>query len=395
VQLIPSITGTGLVTPLGRTARSTFDALLAGVGISDHTRLESDGDPDLPRVISIAMEAADEAIAQAGWAPDRRDVAVIACTSKGSIESWINSTVTRASGPCSIAPQLCDLSLQTTNTRAAHPCHDEPFGIADLSTHLARHIGPTDAPRLCLSSACASGLHGLIRGAMMIQSGEANRALIVAAEASVHPLFLGSFERLGVLAPAGGAGGTGGLCRPFDQNRTGFLMTEAAAAVCLEATDDPSRMIARIDRYAMGGDATHLTGSDPNGSVLRHLLGRVIGNQPMDLFHAHGTGTTTNDSTELSALENFAGEHDQRTKPLLYSHKAGLGHSLGASGLVATVLSCLCHQSGKVPGNINTEKPMPTQHVQIERACVTRVVRRSLIHAAGFGGPMALVSLVT
>ena len=82
-----------------------------------------------------------------------------------------------------------------------------------------------DGPALTISAACASGLHALIRATMMIRGGEADRVLVVAAEASVSPIFLGSFRRMGVL-PAEGVG-----CRPFDQARDGFLMSEAAA-VC-------------------------------------------------------------------------------------------------------------------------------------------------------------------
>jgi 3-oxoacyl-(acyl-carrier-protein) synthase len=387
VQITPSITGIGLVTALGRSARSTFDALRAGDGISDHTRLESNGRLDLPRVVSLAIEAADEGIKQAGWEADRSDVAVIACTSKGSIESWLH--------PQKPASEV-SRRTRSSDERSASSAHlrdrlvddDASFGLSHLSSHLARHIGSTDAARLCLSSACASGLHGLIRGAMMIQSGEAKRVLIVAAEASVHPLFLASFERLGVLAKVGG------LCRPFDQHRNGFLMSEAAAAICLEATDDASRIITNVARYALGGDATHLTGSDPHGAVLRVLLERVIAEQRIDLFHAHGTGTVSNDNTELAAMETVSGP-DRRGPALLFSHKAALGHSLGASGLVAVVINCLCHQAGQVPGNINTCEPLPTRRVKIEQGTITRPIHRSLVHAAGFGGPTALVSLVS
>src|SRR3954464_875948 len=106
-------------------------------------------------------------------------------------------------------------------------------------------------PRLTVSAACASGLLALIRGALMIKSGEAKRVLVVGAEASVHELFIGSFRRLGVLAKAGEG------CRPFDEGRSGFLMSEAGAAVCLESGDGGAGEVL-IEKMAMGGDATHL-----------------------------------------------------------------------------------------------------------------------------------------
>jgi 3-oxoacyl-[acyl-carrier-protein] synthase II len=329
--------------------------MLEGQHIRTHARLETRDGRKVPRVISLAAEASDEALGHAGWSGQMEGVGVVACTSKGSILSWMLPA----------APST-------------------EFGLSDLSCAIARHLGSTMGPRLTLSAACASGLHGLIRGAMMIQSGEAKRVLVVAAEASVHPLFLASFKRLGVLPE------DGEVCRPFDARRSGFLMSEAAAAVCLEAAES-NRGIVAIDRHAMGGDATHLTGSDPDGRVLRALLKKVSDDRPADLFHAHGTGTITNDATELAAIEaSFSA--DQRVS--LFSHKGALGHSLGASGLVAVVLNCLAHQTGIIPGNINTTEPMLSKIITVQREETRRTIRRSLTHAAGFGGPMAVLSLV-
>ena len=355
MQVIPIITGRGLVTPLGRTAQQTWQSLVAGRFITDHSRVDPVGDQPIPRVAALAIESVDQAMIQAGWSEETDDIAVIACTSKGSVENWMSSNASLSNG----------------------------FGLCDLSAIVARHIGSIFGPRLTLSAACAGGLHGLIRAAMMIQNGDARRVMVVAAEASVHPLFLASFQRLGVFPPAGE------LCRPFDLHRSGFLMSDASAAICVEA--GPSdRAIAVIDRFALGGDATHLTGSDPHGKVLRYLLKKVIADDPIDLVHAHGTGTVANDNTELAALESII-SGDSPTH--LYSHKAALGHSLGASGLVSAVITCLCHQTNTVPPNINTAHPMQMQNLHIGGEMKSKTIDRSLIHAAGFGGPTAVVSL--
>jgi len=399
VKVVPVITGIGLITPLGRSADATWKSLLAGRCITDHARVEAINHKQISRVAALAIEATDQAIRQAKWSDT--NAAVICSTSKGSVESWISPAgKTQTPVPRRTAEPVS--SIQSIN-----------FGLADLSTHVAHHTGFTTGPRLTLSSACAGGLHGLIRAAMMIESGEADRVLVVAAEASVHPLFLGSFRRLGVLVPEGE------LCRPFDKNRHGFLMSDAAAAICIEAqqtethrrdtdlrpvrgaqgarTASTSNQIQHgpevrvtIDRFSMGGDATHLTGSDPQRKVLRHLLRRTLNDQFVDLVHAHGTGTISNDSTELAAIES---SFCDGSSPHLFSHKAALGHSLGASGLVAVVINCLCHQHGIVPPNINTIDPLETSKLQIDQEVARRSIHRSIVHAAGFGGPMAVVAL--
>jgi 3-oxoacyl-[acyl-carrier-protein] synthase II len=359
------IAGAGLLTPLGRTAAETWDALLAGRFIEDHSRAAGEFDPTTPRVIQMARRAADEAMAAAAWNADDAYDTVVG-TSKGSVESWLTP--------------LQHMSNMTYKTGGL-----TPVGLADIAASVAQ----PGSPRLTLSGACASGLMALIRGTMLIESGEAQRVLIVAAEASVHPLFLGSFQRLGVL-PTPGVG-----CRPFDQSREGFLMSEASAAVCLEAADLQSGSgtahRVTIDAYAMGGDGSHLTASDPDGHVLRHLINKVTQGNPIDLVHAHGTGTITNDPIELAAIES-AFERSTST-PCLYSHKGALGHSLGAAGLVSLVLNTLAHQHQIVPPNVRTTHPLPTRSIPIHPNSHRRPIHRSIALAAGFGGATAAISL--
>jgi 3-oxoacyl-(acyl-carrier-protein) synthase len=171
-------------------------------------------------------------------------------------------------------------------------------------------------------------------------------------------------------------------------------MSEAAAAVLLEAAaeeDGAGHGAICLDRFAVAADATHLTGGDPDGRVLRHLLGRVIDGHPIDLVHAHGTGTPLNDESELEAIEWAA--KGQEAPPVLYSHKGAMGHSLGAAGLVSVVLNCQAHATGVVPPNVQTRDPLPTRNVVLSAGPVRRMIRRSVAVAAGFGGAMAAVSL--
>jgi 3-oxoacyl-[acyl-carrier-protein] synthase II len=304
--------------------------------------------------------AAREAMGQAQWGDAicrDPETALIVGTSKGPVEEW-----------------LADCERSTDSIAV---------GVGQIGSTLAQNLGFGIGPRSTISAACASGLHALLSATLMIQSGAARRVLVVGVEASVHPLFIGSFARLGVVAPPGD------FCRPFDVNRKGFLMSEAAAAVCLEARDSDGRNI-KIDRVALGGDAVHLTAGDPSGRTIRRLLGRVVDGRPVDLVHAHGTGTEINDATELAAIESvLVGES------ALYSHKGALGHSLGASGLVSVVLNCLCHEKGVVLPNINTVNPLPSRRVRIECTPINRKIQRSIVLASGFGGPAAAVSLIS
>jgi 3-oxoacyl-[acyl-carrier-protein] synthase II len=356
----PAITGIGLVSVLGRTADQTWQALLAGRSIADHARVPGFSGPD--RAIAMAHQAAAEALTGAGWTDAdcrKPDSALFVGTSKGTIEAWMQFT----------APDV-------------HP--GLRFGLSEIDFELARSFHFAGGPRLTISAACSSGLHALLRAAMALERGEARRALVVAVEASVHPLFISSFKRLGVLAPQGHG------CRPFDYQRRGFVISEAAAAVCLESSDHPvGRPIVRIDAWAVGGDGTHLTGGDPAGKALRHLLQRVA-RPGLDLVHAHATGTIVNDPVELAAIETIAGP----SRPILYSHKGALGHSLGAAGLVSAVLNCMSHSHGVIPPNIRSTRPLPMADLRFSPDAIHHPIKRSLALAAGFGGPLAVVSFV-
>ena len=357
VDAAPCITGIGLVTALGHTAAQTWDALLAGRAIDDHAKVGIEFPPGLPRVSQLALRAAREALA--GKDRPLAETALVVGTSKGPVEWWLGPPSTLSD----VKPPIWE-------------------GLSQVATDLARQL-LVEGPRITVSAACASGLLALIRGAMLIESRQTRRALVVAAEASVHPLFVGSFRRLGVL-PAQGVG-----CRPFDAARDGFLMSEAAAAVLLERDVRGPGVL--IERYGLGADATHLTGIDPDGESLRYLLRTATAGKGVDVVHAHGTGTAVNDPVELDAIDSCIRIPDP--PPSVYSHKGALGHSLGAAGLVSVVINCMMHRHGMVPPNVHTTQPIASSRVRIRRDAHRRTVRRSVALAAGFGGPLAVVVL--
>jgi 3-oxoacyl-[acyl-carrier-protein] synthase II len=370
VASLPLITGIGLATPLGNTCAATWQSLCAGNAIRDHARVPHIiNAPGEARVNVLAVRVAREAIACARWRDDEiHSAALMVGTSKGPIDAWI---ATEKADECATAGGILPA-----------------FGLAETAACVAADL-KIRGPAITLSAACASGLYALIRGAMLIRGGEASRVLVLAAESSLHPLFIASFRRLGVIAPEGYG------CRPFDRTRAGFVVSEAAAAVCLEAAESEqtrARPWAAVERFAMGADAAHLTAGDPDGHILRHLLHRVIDGEPPDLIHAHGTATLANDPVELAAIEASLPER-AGNPPSLYSQKGALGHSLGAAGLVAVVINCLSHRDGVVPPNVHTCEPLNTGVLQIHHGLRRRSIDCSIAIAAGFGGAVGAVTM--
>ena len=115
-------------------------------------------------------------------------------------------------------------------------------------------------PRLCLPAACATGLHAVIRGVGLILDGQADCVLVGAAEASLTPLYLAAFARMGVLAEDNGRPET--VCKPFDRRRTGLVPAGGAAALVLEsgvaARGRGAHILARISGYWTGMQALDL-----------------------------------------------------------------------------------------------------------------------------------------
>lgn len=406
------IRGLGLITPLGVGVEATWHALLAEEFIGSHARCRAAEEPLAPspgtpatwqtgaRVHALARYAAGEALASACWtragtAADSR-TALVAATSRGPADQWL----TEAAFPEDAAATAPPPSGRRTSDNPEGE-FDPSFGLSAVSAHVARSIGHGIGPRLTLSGACAGGLHALVRAVLLLEHGDADRAVVVAAESSLHPMFLQSFRRLGVLAA------DGDRCRPFDVNRSGFLCAEAAAAVVLERAAEPRPGDVWVDRYGLAGDAAHLTGSDPAGTTLRRLLARAIDGRPVDVIHAHGTGTVANDAAESAAIDSVLAEvpgaarrgpparHDPPVRPNVYSHKGAIGHTVGAAGLVSIVLNVLMHRRGVVPPNVGVETPIPVRHAAICPGAVERPVHRSVACAAGFGGATATVSMAS
>src|SRR6266568_2757444 len=208
------IAGTGLITVLGNSVEETWDKLLRGHSISEHSIVKKQWE-GRSRVVGLAIDAAREGVAEAGWSDaELESAALVVGTSKGKIVDWIAS--------------------------AEEDPTSDPTGVGAVAEELAQEWGMKTGPKLTVSAACASGLLALIRGVLMIKAGEAKRVLVVAAEASIHDLFIGSFRKLGVLARPGEG------CRPFDHTRSGFLMSEAGAAVCLQAASEGDVVIERM-----------------------------------------------------------------------------------------------------------------------------------------------------
>jgi len=358
-----AITGCALLTPLDDTpgeTGGTWRAIRAGQRIDRRTAIDDrllDPDIHLDRSIRLALAAARQAL---GDAPLDAATALFCGTSKGPITTMLQACETLRRGE----------PLHETTARQV------TLGVGAMGTILRERLGPdrdaksgADAPAgnshhadhaitHTSVAACASGLHALHRAAQTLWQNEAlaqqgdpavpcRRALVVAADASLHPLFAASFQRLGVLSPPDAHGLP--RCEPFGHAGDGFFLTEAAAAIVLECQDlaitrdDPP--YAWVEESWSGADGTGLIAIDPQTHSLRAGIracagGRGGRDEGLAFVHAHATGTE-HDDYELHAIRSVVAP-----RLPVFSSKGFLGHSLGAAGLVSVALSVQCHVGG-------------------------------------------------
>ncbi len=266
----------------------------------------------------------------------------------------------------------------------------EPWGallldsfICSVADQLALHYA-LRGTTLVMSTACSAGLHAIGVGVDAIRSGQAEVMLV----GGVDPLSEMPQAGFGVLRSL-----ADGPIRPFDKERDGTVLGEAAAMLVLESEEHARRRGARVHAviagYGGSTDAYHMTRPDETGEgparAMRQALNDArLGPEQIDYVKAHATATPANDVIETRAIKRVFGAD---TQVPISSVKSLIGHSLGASGAVEAVAALLALAGGFVPPTLNLEHPDP----ECDLDYVPHVSRRKplsavMANAFGFGG---------
>lgn len=214
-----------------------------------------------------------------------------------------------------------------------------PKGMPSAAASMvSQHLG-IKGPAFVIASACASGSHAIIQGALMIQSGLVDVALVGASDAPFTYGLLKSWDALRVTS--------NDTCRPFCKDRSGMVLGEGAGILVLESEQHAVKrgvhIYAEIVGSAMTSDAGHITRPSIDGitNVMnKALLHGLIAAEDVDYINAHGTATLANDIVETEAINRVFGKHSKSLA--VSSTKSMHGHALGASSaleMIATVLS--------------------------------------------------------
>jgi 3-oxoacyl-[acyl-carrier-protein] synthase II len=232
-------------------------------------------------------------------------------------------------------------------------------------------------------TACSASNYALGYGYDLVRTGEADVMLVGGAD-SVNLQTHAGFFQLGALAEE--------VCRPFDAHRTGILTGEGGAALLLEPLDDAvargARVYAEVLGYGMNCDAKHMVHPDSAGiaDCIRQAHRRAgIDPAQVDYICAHGTGTPTNDATEVAAVRTVFGDRI----PPISSIKSMIGHAMGAASAFGAIACCKALQDGFLPPTANVDKVDPDLGLDLD--CVPgegRPARLNVVqnHGFAFGG---------
>ncbi|MBI9115249.1 beta-ketoacyl-[acyl-carrier-protein] synthase family protein [Sanguibacter suaedae] len=360
------VTGAGVVTPAGNDVEAVWQAVLAGRSTArvidrfdpvDHpVRIgcQVDAPPAPPGVAEklyrrldpfarYGLAAALDAHADAGSpaVDPARTAVVVGNAVGGRTTSDTESLRFGQGGPAAVSPLMPVVTMPNA---------------AAVAISIA--LGTT-GPALTLATTCASGADAIGTATAMLRAGTVDLVVAGGCEATLTPVTLAAFARLGALSTRDGDPAL--ACRPFDESRDGFVMGEGAAFVVLEREADARARGARshgsVLGYAAGADAHHLSMPHPRGDGAYSVMSAALRDAdiaPADVRHvnAHGTSTLLNDAVESRAVHRVFGDD----APPVTAPKGVTGHLLGASGALEVVLALLTARRGLVPPVANHDR---------------------------------------
>ncbi len=242
-------------------------------------------------------------------------------------------------------------------------------------------------------TACAAGTDAIGEAFNQIRFGLVDLALTGGTEAAITQLAVAGFCRLQALTtkfndnPAASS-------RPFDKDRSGFVMGEGAGILVLESLEHAKKrgatILGEVVGYSMTCDAYHLTAPDPEGSgaaramaAAQTMSGASI--DEIDYINAHGTSTQANDSMETKAIKTVFGEHAYNLA--VSSTKSMTSHLIGAAGAVEAIICLLALRDQYLPPTINLDEAdegMDLNYVPNRGQSAT--IRYAMSNSLGFGG---------
>ncbi len=396
------VTGLGMVAPVGHTVAASWESILAGKsGIQPITHIDDIepfstrfGGPiygfDITEYISAkearkmdsfihyGLAAGCQAIEDAGLEITEENaprIGVAIGAGIGGITGIENSYgAYLAGGPRKISPFFVPANI-----------------INMVAGNLSIKYG-LKGPNYSIVSACSTGSHNIGEAARLIRDGYVDAMIAGGSEMATSPVGLGGFAAARALSTRNDD--PTGASRPWDKDRDGFVLSDGAGVIVLEAYENAkargATIYAELIGVGMNSDAYHMTAPSPGGEGARDcmlLALRDAGLNPdqVDYINAHGTSTPAGDLAETLAIKGAFGDHAY--KLAVSSTKSMTGHMLGAAGGAEAVFTVLAIRDQVAPPTINLENQDPECDLDfVPNTARDMKIDIALSNSFGFGG---------
>lgn len=403
------VTGIGTITPIGNNLEDYWQGLLNGIsgaapitlfdaskfktrfaceikGFDPTTFMEKKEARKLDRFAQLAIYASDMAVADAKISAENIDadrVGVIFASGIGGLRTFQEEMMNFAAGDGT--PRFNPFFI--------------PKMILDIAAGQISMRHGFRGPNFAVVSACASSTNGIIAAVDTIRLGKADIIISGGSEAVISEAGVGGFNSMKAMSERNDDPAT--ASRPYDKDRDGFVMGEAAGCLVLEEYEHAVKRGAKIYCEIAGGGATadayHLTAPHPEGLGARNVMAAALkdaGMQPdeIDYINTHGTSTPLGDGAEVKAITEVFGSHAYNLN--ISATKSMTGHCLGAAGVIEAIACIQSVIHDIVPPTINhfTDDPEldPKLNFTFNKP-QQKIVRAALSNTFGFGGHNACV----
>jgi 3-oxoacyl-[acyl-carrier-protein] synthase II len=401
------VTGLGIVSPIGNSVEEAWPALVAGTaGAGPISHFDASEFPSRLAAEVKNFEVTSAIDAKAARRMDRCTQLLLAAAREAERDSGLDVARLGEQAGTAIGTALGGVaSFEQAVLQLADrgPDRVSPFSIVQTLPNLAAgwvsiELG-TRGPLLTQSTACAASNMAIGDARDAIRLGRAEVMLCGGTEAPVTPVSVAAFGAMRALSTRNDDPAT--ASRPFDGERDGFVIAEAAAVLVLEELEHArardARIYAEVAGYGVSSDANHITDPDPVGANAARAVRMALADadlEPADVeyVNAHGTSTPAGDAAETRVLKLVFGDA-LPTKPAISSTKGATGHTLGAAGAVEAIFTVLALHHGVLPPTINQAAPDPDCDLDyIPNSARVQPIDVALSNSFGFGGHNSVIA---
>jgi 3-oxoacyl-[acyl-carrier-protein] synthase II len=396
------VTGMGIISPVGSTVPSAWDAILNGrSGIAPITRFDVSAFPvrfggqvhdfDLGAYIApkearrmddfmhYGVAAGMQAMVDSGFEVEKSDA-----TRCGAIMG-------AGIGGLGTIESEYDDYLKAHNPRKISPFFVPATIINMIAGHLSIRYG-LKGPNLGVVSACTTSTHAIGFGMRAIQYGDADMIIAGGSEMATTVCGLASFAQAKALSSRNDAPAE--ASRPWDKDRDGFVLSDGGGAIVLEELEHArargARIYAEMSGFGMSSDAYHITAPPEDGAgaalaMTNALRDAALNADAIQYINAHATSTPLGDRAETAAIKGAFGA--QAYQVAVSSTKSMTGHLLGAAGVLEAIFSILAIRDNVAPPTINYHTPDPDCDLDfVPNTARQMKIDVALSNSFGFGG---------